>query len=327
MDLTNKTILITGANGLVGIPTVEKCLLEGAAQVIAVDIRIGDKLEDLKSKFGNRVSLEKVDLTYLDQCEGLFKDRTIDIVLHIAGVKGSPARAKNCPADYLFPMLMFNTNIIKAAHDAKVGWFVYMSSVGVYSPSDVMREDDVWSTMPGQNDWYPGWTKRVGELSLEALGIQYGWKNWTVIRPANIYGLYDNFSPEATVIGSNTWKVFNVEGEEIVCWGDGSPKRDFVFSEDVAQAAIDAVKKEVNDIINFGSATATSIKDTIETIVAEYQTITGKTKKIVWDTSKPNGDMIRRLDPEKQIKYGILPRTTLKEGIAKTLNYYHSQKQ
>lgn len=327
MNLTNKTILITGANGLVGIPTVEKCLLEGAAQVIAVDICIGDNLEELKSRFSNRLSLEKIDLTYLDQCESLFKNRTIDIVLHIAGVKGSPARAANCPADYLFPMLMFNTNVIKASHDAGVDWFVYMSSVGVYSPSDVMRENDVWSTMPGRNDWYPGWTKRMGELSLESLGIQYGWKNWTVIRPANIYGLYDNFSPEATVIGSNTWKVFNVEGEEIICWGDGSPKRDFVFSEDVAQAAIDAVKKEVNDIINFGSATATSIKDTIETIVAEYQTITGKTKKIIWDTSKPNGDMIRRLDPEKQIKYGILPRTSLKEGIAKTLNYYHGQKK
>jgi len=324
MELKNKTVLITGANGLVGIPTVEKCIQEGASKVIAVDIRIGAKLEEIKAKFGDVVSLEQVDLTYMDQCERLFKDRQVDVVLHIAGVKGSPTRAAKCPADYLFPMLMFNTNIIKASHDANVGWFVYMSSVGVYNPSDVMKEDDVWTTMPSKNDWYPGWTKRVGELSLEALGIQYGWKNWTVIRPANIYGLYDNFSPEATVIGSNTWKIFNVDGDDIVCWGDGSAKRDFVFSEDVAQAAIDSVKKEVNDVINFGSATATSIKDTIEIIVSEYKGITGKDKNIVWDTTKPNGDMIRRLDPSKQIKYGILPATTLKDGIRKTLEYYNT---
>ncbi len=322
MELKNKTVLITGAGGLVGIPTVEKCLAEGAAQVIAVDIRMVPKLKELKERFGDALVLEQVDLTYMDQCEQLFKNRTVDIVLHIAGVKGSPARAAKQPADYLFPMLMFNTNVIKAAHDAQVGWFVYMSSVGVYQPSDVMREDDVWNTMPGRNDWYPGWTKRMGELSLEALGIQYGWKNWTIIRPANIYGLYDNFSPEATVIGSNTWKIFNVAGDDIVCWGDGSPKRDFVFSEDVAQAAIDVVKKEVNDIINFGSATATSIKDTIEVIVSEYAAITGQVKNIVWDTTKPNGDLIRRLDPEKQIKYGILPNTALKDGIRKTMQYY-----
>lgn len=322
MEFKDKKVLITGAAGLVGVPTVEKCIQEGAKRVYAVDIRLSEPLAELAKKYPDLIEVVLTDLTYFHNCEDLFKKDTIDVVLHIAGVKGSPARAAKQPADYLFPMLMFNTNIIKASHDAKVGWFVYMSSVGVYSPSDVMREDDVWSTMPGKNDWYPGWTKRVGELSLEALGIQYGWKNWTVIRPANIYGLYDNFSPEATVIGSNTWKVFNVEGEEIVCWGDGSPKRDFVFSEDVAQAAIDAVKKEVNDIINFGSATATSIKDTIETIVSEYSSLTGKTKKIVWDTTKPNGDMIRRLDPEKQIKYGILPRTALKDGIRKTLEYY-----
>jgi GDP-L-fucose synthase len=326
MELKNKTILITGANGLVGIPTVEKCIAEGASRVIAVDIRIGDKLQEIKNQFSDIVSLEQVDLTYLDQCEQLFKDRTVDVVLHIAGVKGSPARAANSPADYLFPMLMFNTNIIKAAHQANVGWFVYMSSVGVYQPSDVMREDDVWKTMPGKNDWYPGWTKRMGELSLEALGIQYGWKNWTIIRPANIYGLYDNFSPEATVIASNTWKAFNVDGDEMVCWGDGSPKRDFVFSEDVAQAALDVVKKEVNDVINFGSATATSIRAALEILVAEYEKITGKKKKLVWDTTKPNGDMIRRLDPEKQIKYGILPKTSLSDGLAKTLKNYNEQK-
>lgn len=322
MDIKNKTVLITGANGLVGIPTVEKCINEGAALVIAVDLRIGQKLLELKQQFGDRLSLEQVDLTYMHHCEDLFKNRTVDVVLHLAGIKGSPSRAAKCPADYLFPMLMFNTNIIKASHAANVSWFVYMSSVGVYHPSDVMCEDDVWNTMPSKNDWYPGWTKRMGELSLEALEIQYGWKNWTVIRPANIYGLYDNFSPEATVIGSNTWKVFNTDGDEIVCWGDGSPKRDFVFSEDVAQSAIDAVKLEVHDVINFGSATAVSIKDTIEIIVDEYNKLTGKTKKITWDTTKPNGDMIRRLDPEKQIKYGILPQTSLRDGIGKTLDCY-----
>jgi nucleoside-diphosphate-sugar epimerase len=89
-------------------------------------------------------------------------------------------------------MLMFNTNMIKASFDAKVDWFVYLSSVGVYKPADVMNEGDTWSqeetwaSTPSRLDWHPGWTKRMGELTLDSLRVQYGWKNYTVIRPSNI---------------------------------------------------------------------------------------------------------------------------------------------
>lgn len=321
MNIENKVILITGAGGLVGLPTIEKCLERGAKEVVAVDIRQPLDLIRLKHKYQERLTIQNKDLNYLHNCEALLEEYKPNIVLHLAGIKGSPTRATKQPADYLFPMVMFNTNMIKASYEAGVDWFVYMSSVGVYHPSEFMTEDDVWKTMPSKNDWYPGWSKRMGELALESLAIQYGWNNWSIIRPSNIFGTHDNFSPEATVIGSNIYKIFNTEGD-MVCWGDGSAKRDFVFSEDVAEAAINVVEKEVRDIINFGSANATSIKDTIEIIVSKYQSMTGKSKNVVWDTTKPNGDMIRRLDPAKQIKYDILPKTTLADGIAKTMEYY-----
>lgn len=321
MDFKNKKVLVTGASGLVGVPAVRKCIEEGAKRVIAVDIRISKQLEDLKDQYPDQLDIRMVDLTYLHNCEGLFSDRNIDIVLHIAGVKGSPARSSKQPCDYLFPMLMFNTNMIKAAFDAKVGWFVYLSSVGVYQPTDIMREEDVWVTVPSKNDWYPGWTKRMGEATLESLQVQYGWDNWTVIRPSNIYGLNDNFSEDATVVSSNIWKLFNVDGD-MVCWGNGSAKRDFVFGDDVAQASIDVVKKEVKDIINFGCGEAVTIKETIETIASIYEDITGNTKNIVWDETKINGDPIRCLSSERQIKYGILPKTTLRDGLKQTILAY-----
>jgi GDP-L-fucose synthase len=322
MEFKDKTVLVTGANGLVGVPAVRKCLEEGAKKVIAVDIQLGAQLLKLIEENPDRLSYKMVNLTYLDVCEQLFKDDTINVVLHIAGVKGSPARSSKQPCDYLFPMLMFNTNMIKAAFDAKVDWFVYLSSVGVYQPADIMREEDVWVTTPSKNDWYPGWTKRMGEATLEALEVQYGWKNWTVIRPSNIYGLNDNFAQDATVISSNIWKLFNVEGNDMVCWGNGSAKRDFVFGDDVAQASLDVVKKEVQDIINFGCGTAVTIKETIETIIECHKEITGETKNIVWDETKMNGDPIRCLSPERQIKYGILPQTTLKDGIKQSILSY-----
>lgn len=322
MEFKDKTVLVTGANGLVGVPAVRKCLEEGAKKVIAVDIQLGAQLLKLIEENPDRLSYKMVNLTYLDVCEQLFKDDKINIVLHIAGVKGSPARSSKQPCDYLFPMLMFNTNMIKAAFDAKVDWFVYLSSVGVYQPADIMREEDVWVTTPSKNDWYPGWTKRMGEATLESLEVQYGWKNWTVIRPSNIYGLNDNFAQDATVISSNIWKLFNVEGNDMVCWGNGSAKRDFVFGDDVAQASLDVVKKEVQDIINFGCGTAVTIKETIETIIECHKEISGETKNIVWDETKMNGDPIRCLSPERQIKYGILPQTTLKDGIKQSILSY-----
>lgn len=322
MEFKNKNIIVTGANGLVGVPTVRKCIEEGASKVYAVDIKVGDELLKLAEQFPEQCEIVRSDLTYLNNCEDLFKNTNINIVLHIAGIKGSPARSSKQPCDYLFPMLMFNTNMIKAAYDAKVDWFVYLSSVGVYQPADIMREEDVWVTVPSKNDWYPGWTKRMGEATLESLAVQYNWTNWTVIRPSNIYGTNDNFAPDATVISTNIWKLFNVEGNDMVCWGNGSAKRDFVFGDDVAQASLDVVKKEVRDIINFGCGTAITIKETIETIIDCYKEISGTQKNIVWDETKMNGDPIRCLSPERQIKYGILPKTSLRDGIKQSILSY-----
>ena len=178
MQFNGKSVLITGANGLVGVPAVKKSLEEGASKVYAVDIKFSEKLNTLKGEYGDRLVLIKTDLTYLSHCESLFTEQKIDIVLHIAGVKGSPARSSQNPADYLFPMLMFNTNMIKASFDAKVDWFVYLSSVGVYKPADIMNEEDTWNqeetwaSTPSRLDWHPGWTKRMGELTLDSLKVQ-----------------------------------------------------------------------------------------------------------------------------------------------------------
>jgi GDP-L-fucose synthase len=320
MEFKNKNIIITGASGLVGVPTVRKCIEEGASNVYAVDIRISSELQDLANTCTN-IKLVQTDLTYLHDCESLFKDTDINIVLHIAGVKGSPARTATSPADYMFPMSMFNMNMIQSSFKANVDWFVYLSSVGVYAPADVMEEDSVWTTMPSKNDWHPGWTKRMGELALDALRIQHNWTKWTVIRPSNIYGCNDNFAKDATVISANVWKLFNVDGD-MVCWGNGSARRDFVFGDDVAQASIDVVKKEVNDVINFGCGEAVTIKQTIETIVEVYKEITGKEKNIIWDETKPNGDLLRCLGSSKQKQYDILPGTSLRNGLYQTISAY-----
>ena len=80
---------------------------------------------------------------------------------------------KEKPASHLVPMLRFNTNLMEAARECNVRRYLYTSSVGVYHPTDVLVEDDVWKTFPSENDWYAGWTKRIGELNIQACQLEF----------------------------------------------------------------------------------------------------------------------------------------------------------
>ena len=177
MFFTNKKVLITGGSGMIGRSLV-KMLLDQNAMVTVADL---NKPND----FWPEVNFIKVDLRYLNQCENICEG--MDYVFHVAGIKGSPKMCAEQPADFMVPMLQFNTNMAEASRKAKVKWYLYTSSVGVYSPADIFFENDVWKTMPSENDKFAGWTKRIGELQLEAYQIQYGIKNSSI---CNIISMY-----------------------------------------------------------------------------------------------------------------------------------------
>lgn len=181
----NKNILVTGGAGMVGRALTTKLLRLGSKVTIA-DLHCPNDLEP-------EVSYVNKDLRYLHNCEEICEDK--DFVFNIIGVKGSPQACATQPADFMVPMLQFNTNMMEAARRANVEWYLYTSSVGVYSPADVFYEEDVWSTFPSPNDKFAGWAKRMGELQAEAYSIQYGWNKVSIVRPANIFGKYDNFNP------------------------------------------------------------------------------------------------------------------------------------
>jgi len=234
-----------------------KLLINQNAIVTVVDLNPPTDL-------GDSVTCIKADLRYLDQCEQICNG--MDYVFHVAGIKGSPKMCAEQPADFMVPMLQFNTNMAEAARKANVKWYLYTSSVGVYSPADVFFEDDVWKTMPSENDKFAGWTKRMGELQLAAYQIQYGLKNSSIVRPANVYGNYDNFNPlNAMVIPSLIRKV--QENDILEVWGDGSPIRDFIHADDVAYGMLFAVEKQITEPINLGSGKGYSIKETVDLIV------------------------------------------------------------
>jgi GDP-L-fucose synthase len=301
-----KRVLITGSSGLVGTYLIEKFKKENF-DVVGVDIR---------PPVDRTIKYELLDLTINDNVKKVINKYKPDLVVNSFGIKGSPIRAKTKPVDFLYPSFKINTDII---HNCAMNniWLIFMSSVGVYSPSEKFTEDDVWKTLPSENDWYPSWSKRMGELLLKSYEIQYGYKKWSVVRPANIYGEYDDFSGNGTVISSTVKKIFESNGT-IECWGDGTPVRDFVYGKDVANAIFKLYQNNVNDIVNFGSGEEITIKSMVDSLIK----ISGKDIVVFWDNTKPNGDMRRQMDTERQKKYDILPDTSFYDGLKNTYEYY-----
>jgi nucleoside-diphosphate-sugar epimerase len=171
----DQKILVTGGGGMIGRSLV-KFLLEKGAQITVADLT---EPSDLPKE----VDYVKVDLRYFDQCEKICSDK--DYIFNLVGIKGSPKMCAEQPADFMVPMLQFNTNMMEAARRADVKWYLYTSSVGVYQPAPILKEDDVWSTMPSKNDWFGGWAKRMGEMQIKAYEVQNGFSKCSIVRPAN----------------------------------------------------------------------------------------------------------------------------------------------
>ena len=305
-------ILITGASGMVGKHLVDMCLDKGY-YVRGIDIRLDDRYLE-KKYWGDNFDFFQADLRDFDRCKVLVDD--IDVVFHVAGVKGSPKRAAEQPNDYFTPMLQMNTNMAEAARLQGVDWYVYTSTVGVYQPAEVFKEDDVWKTYPSENDKYAGWVKRLGELQLDCFETHYGLKNYSIVRPANIYGEYDEFGEESTVIASLVKKGYH--NDLLSVWVDGTPIRDFKHAEDVARGILMSYENKITEPINLGSGDGVRIKDIASIVATHYG------KEIEYDTTKPNGDNKRLMDMTRANSYGFYPEVDLETAIKRVIKYYES---
>ena len=306
---TNKNILVTGGTGMVGVSLVNQLLNENATlRVVSID--------DV-NPFDKKVEFVKKDLRVYQNCLEVCKD--IDFVFHLAGIKGSPAVALNKPASFFVPTILFNTCLIDAAIKQKVHHILYTSSIGVYSPADIFYENDVWSTFPSENDKFAGWAKRMGELQLQAYSIENNFNNFSIVRPANVYGPYDNFDPETGMVIPSLINRAIKSKNILSVWGDGTAIRDFIFSKDVARGMMICVEKGYNKPINLGSGTGITIKELVENIV---NNLPEKDLEIVWDNSKPTGDKIRLMDMKRANSIGFYSQTSIKDGIKETIDWY-----
>lgn len=302
--MKDKKALIIGGRGMVGRQLVELC------SKIYRKVGVVDKDYNIPKDLPSNVKYYGLDMTYTTHT-GIIAD--YDHVYHLAGIKGSPLRVKERPEDYL-PMLQFDTNVIRAVGRWKPDWFLYTSSIGVYPPSEFYNEDDVWDNVPSPNDRIPAYIKRMGELSCEAVSITNDYKNISIVRPSNIYGPFDNFGDESTVIASMIKKGYH--NKVLNVWGDGTPIRDFIYSKDVARGMIHMVQNRINDVVNLGSGEEVRISD-IANVIGNYFGV-----EIEYDLTKPNGDMRRQMDTDRMRTYGFEREYTLQMGLTETIEYY-----
>ncbi|MBF0227306.1 MAG: NAD-dependent epimerase/dehydratase family protein [Desulfobacterales bacterium] len=302
----NANILVTGGTGLIG-RQLSKILCDAGANLKIVSL---DKIN-----VDNRAKHVLGDLTDFNLCKELTKD--IDFVFHLSGIKGSIEVTKSKPASFFIPLLMMNTNMLEACRLNKVKKTVYTSSIGAYPSAEVFRETDNNEGPP--MDMFPGWAKRMAEMQIQAYKIQYDLKNFTVVRPCNVYGPGDNFDPKnAMVIPTLMHRIFNKENPVIV-WGDGSAIRDFAYSRDVAEGVILALYHGTKEypFVNLGSGKGYTIKDLVETLHTFLDF------NFEFDTTKPSGFPKRIMDisiAKEVINYN--PSTTLLDGLRETWEWF-----
>ena len=306
----DQKVLVTGGAGMIGRQLVS-LLLEKGADVHVADLKHPKDMAD-------KVTFHKVDLRdfygCIKLCEGM------DYVFNLVGIKCSPRVCIEEPANIMGPMMQFNTNMLEAAMKQNVKWYLYTSTVGVYEPAEVLKEDDVWKTQPSKNDWFGGWAKRMGELQCLAYERQYGEGKCSIVRPANVYGPNDNFDLDsAMVIPSLIRKAYS--NEKLQVWGDGSAIRDFIHARDVARGMIFAVENKITEPLNLGSGDEISIKRIAEAVADEAKV------EIEWDKTKPTGDPRRVFDMSRAKSYGFTPEISIEQGIKETINWYLNNKE
>jgi GDP-L-fucose synthase len=310
-----KRILVAGGTGLIGTPLVER-LVEKGAQVRIASL-------DPPSISHPQAEFYQLNLTSpencLKVCEGM------EFVFNLLCEKGSPKRMRKEPATVLDNMLLFNTHLIQAARKSGAKKYLYTSTYGVYFPAEILNDEvDIFNTPLSENDRFAGGVKRIGELQAQAQKLQYNWEGIHIVRPSNIYGPFDNFNPNkgAMVVPTFIKKVVDKE-DPIVCWGDGSNRRDFMHARDCADAMLLVVEEGFTRPINLGYGKAYTTKELLDTILqnADYS------PQVIWDASKQAGDKHRVVTTSQLESLGFKPQIPLEQGIRETMRWYQENQQ
>jgi GDP-L-fucose synthase len=247
------------------------------------------------------------------------------IVIHLAANVGGIGANREHPAEFFYDNLIMGVELLHQAWKFGVGKFTAIGTICAYPKFTPVpfKEEDLWNGYPEETNAPYGLAKKMMLVQAQAYRQQYGF-NAIYLLPVNLYGPRDNFNPASShVIPALIRKAVEAQDrgdEQIVAWGDGSPTREFLYVEDAAEAIVSATEKyNGGEPANLGSGYEISIKDLTEKIIA----MTGFKGRLVWDTSKPNGQPRRGLDVSRALDYfGWKAQMPFDEGLKRTIEWF-----
>ena len=265
------------------------------------------------------------DLTVQSRVDQFFRINQPEYVFLAAAKVGGIGANSESPAHFIYDNLMIQTNIIDSAYRYGVKKLIFLGSSCIYPkfPKIPITEDQLMtSALEPSNDAY-AIAKIAGIKMCQAYRKQYGF-NAISVMPTNLYGINDNFDINSghvlpSLIAKFHGGLSHSKDYIINLWGDGSPKREFLHVDDLAEALYICMERyNSEEIINIGTGEDVTIKELAEIIVD----VTGYKNYYQWDSSKPNGTPRKVLNVDKMKSLGWEPKISLREGIESTYEWY-----
>jgi len=276
------------------------------------------------------IGISSKDVNLLDRAKtfSYIKDLSPTVIIDAAAKVGGVGSNNAFPVEFLSQNLQIQTNLMDAAHEAKVEKFVFLGSSCIYprNCAQPIKEDYLLTGELEQTNSAYAVAKIAGIELIKSYRKEYGY-SWISVMPTNLYGPNDNFDLENSHVLPALIRKF-VEAKrnnspEVVLWGSGTPLREFLHVDDLAKAISVCLEKyDDSQQINIGSGDEISIKDLGQKIA----NLTGFTGKVVWDSNRPDGTPRKVLDSTKINKLGWKPSITLDQGIAATVEWYQENK-
>ena len=303
---SNSKIFVAGHKGLVGSAIVRHLKAQGFTNIITADRK-------------------QCDLTNLNAVKTLFMLEQPEYVFLAAAKVGGIGGNSDYPADFIYENLMIQSNVISVAAETGVEKLLFLGSSCIYpkfAKQPITEDQLLTGALEGSNDAY-AIAKIAGIKMCQAYRKQYG-LNAIAVMPTNLYGPNDNFDLDSSHVLPALMAKFHGSLEKsehwvVKLWGDGSPKREFLHVDDLAEALYICMEKyDDEEIINIGTGEDVTIKELAEIIID----VTGYENDYEWDTSKPNGTPRKVLNVDKMKALGWEPKISLREGIESTYEWY-----
>lgn len=297
----NSKIYVAGHRGMVGSAILRRLQKEGYTNIIT------------------RTHAE-LDLERQEEVEKFFADEKPEYVFLAAAKVGGIIANDTAPADFMYENMMLEMNVIHSAWKSGCKKLEFLGSSCIYprlAPQPMKESCLLSSSLESTNEAY-ALAKISGLKYCEYLNRQYG-TGFISVMPTNLYGPNDNYHPTHSHVLPALIRRFHeakVEGRgEVVCWGDGSPLREFLYVDDLADLCVFLMNHySGNETVNAGSGVEITIKDLTELVAR----VIGYEGSILWDQSKPNGTPRKLLDVSKAAALGWKYHTELEEGIRRT---------